>query len=209
MADSDAGRHARHPRPLLHRTERKSLRRRVGEVRYAGRRACGLSHRRENAELAAMDMVSFEHVDNVPGITTEPKPPAGIPLSFNDPSKPQALDPPRRPAALSPTTPACESDGDAGDPQASALARKHHAYSEVIFCLHLLGRPHTSTHALALRRTALRSRLFAWSFQFQSGPRSRIRADSDEAGHAFQFEAGRAFRSEAGHPWRRSHGSIS
>ena len=34
-------------------------------------------------------------------------------------------------------------------------------------------------------------------------------ADSDEAGHAFQFEAGRAFRSEAGHPWRRSHGSIS
>lgn len=34
-------------------------------------------------------------------------------------------------------------------------------------------------------------------------------ADSDEAGHAFQFEAGRVFRSEAGHPWRRSHGSIS
>jgi hypothetical protein len=34
-------------------------------------------------------------------------------------------------------------------------------------------------------------------------------ADSDEAGHAFQFEAGRGFRSEAGHPWRRSHGSIS
>ncbi|MCP1749084.1 hypothetical protein ABIF99_000263 [Bradyrhizobium japonicum] len=34
-------------------------------------------------------------------------------------------------------------------------------------------------------------------------------ADSDEAGHAFQFEAGRAFRSEAGHPLRRSHGSIS
>ncbi|MCK1449728.1 response regulator, partial [Bradyrhizobium sp. 35] len=32
-------------------------------------------------------------------------------------------------------------------------------------------------------------------------------ADSDEAGHAFQFEAGRVFRSEAGHPWRRSHGS--
>jgi hypothetical protein len=34
-------------------------------------------------------------------------------------------------------------------------------------------------------------------------------ADSDEAGHAFQFEAGRVFRSEAGHPWRRSHGSNS
>lgn len=36
-----------------------------------------------------------------------------------------------------------------------------------------------------------------------------VAADSDEAGHAFQFEAGRVFRSEAGHPWRRSHGSIS
>ncbi|WP_247567558.1 hypothetical protein, partial [Bradyrhizobium sp. 151] len=35
----------------------------------------------------------------------------------------------------------------------------------------------------------------------------RLNADSDEAGHAFQFEAGRVFRSEAGHPWRRSHGS--
>ncbi|MHC2585357.1 hypothetical protein [Bradyrhizobium diazoefficiens] len=41
---------------------------------------------------------SFEHVDNVPGITTEPKPPAGIPFSFNDPGKPQTLDPPRRPS---------------------------------------------------------------------------------------------------------------
>lgn len=39
--------------------------------------------------------------------------------------------------------------------------------------------------------------------------KSHIAADSDEAGHAFQFEAGRGFRSEAGHPWRRSHGSIS
>jgi hypothetical protein len=50
---------------------------------------------------------SFEHVDNVPGKTTEPKPPAGMPLSFNDPSKPQALDPPRaqRPRPLSPANP--------------------------------------------------------------------------------------------------------
>jgi recombinational DNA repair ATPase RecF len=40
-------------------------------------------------------------------------------------------------------------------------------------------------------------------------PSEFLRADSDEAGHAFQFEAGRAFRSEAGHPLRRSHGSIS
>ena len=48
---------------------------------------------------------SFEHVDNVPGITTEPKPPAGIPLSFNDPNKPQALDPRQRPPAISPTNP--------------------------------------------------------------------------------------------------------
>jgi hypothetical protein len=47
---------------------------------------------------------SFEHVDNVPGITTEPKPPAGIPLSFNDPNKPQALDPPQIPPAISPIT---------------------------------------------------------------------------------------------------------
>jgi hypothetical protein len=48
---------------------------------------------------------SFEHVDNVPGIGTEPTPPAGIPLSFNDPNKPQALDPPMRPLAISPRNP--------------------------------------------------------------------------------------------------------
>ena len=48
---------------------------------------------------------SFEHVDNVPGITIEPKPPAGIPLSYNNPSQPQQLVPPTRPSALSPTNP--------------------------------------------------------------------------------------------------------
>jgi len=48
---------------------------------------------------------TFEQVDNVPGLTTEPKPPTGIALSFNDPSKPQALDPARRPKAISPTNP--------------------------------------------------------------------------------------------------------
>ena len=49
---------------------------------------------------------SFEHVDNVPGVNTEPKPPAGIPLSFNDPNKPQVLDPPTGPSPISPTNPA-------------------------------------------------------------------------------------------------------
>lgn len=36
---------------------------------------------------------SFEHVDNVPGTTTEPATPAGIPHSFNDPAQPQTLGP--------------------------------------------------------------------------------------------------------------------
>lgn len=41
-------------------------------------------------------------------------------------------------------------------------------------------------------------------------PRQAVHiADSDEAGHAFQFEAGRGFRSEGGHPWRRSRGSTT
>ncbi|MEJ0075348.1 MAG: hypothetical protein WDO17_07845 [Alphaproteobacteria bacterium] len=48
---------------------------------------------------------SFEHVDNVPGITNEPKPPAGIPFSFNDPAQPQVLNPAQRPAPLSPANP--------------------------------------------------------------------------------------------------------
>jgi hypothetical protein len=38
---------------------------------------------------------TFEHVDNVPGITTEPKPPAGVPFSFNDSNLPQTLSPAR------------------------------------------------------------------------------------------------------------------
>jgi hypothetical protein len=48
---------------------------------------------------------TFEQVDNVPGLTTEPKPPAGIPLSFNNPSQPQTLTPPRAPPPISSTNP--------------------------------------------------------------------------------------------------------
>jgi hypothetical protein len=36
---------------------------------------------------------SFEHVDNVPGQTTEPTPPTGVPFSFNDARRPQTLSP--------------------------------------------------------------------------------------------------------------------
>jgi hypothetical protein len=46
---------------------------------------------------------TFEHVDNVPGLSSEPKPPSGVPFSFNDPSKPQTLDPRRPPPPISPT----------------------------------------------------------------------------------------------------------
>jgi len=42
---------------------------------------------------------TFEHVDNVPGDQ------AGGGLSFNDPSRPQALDPARRPRAITPDNP--------------------------------------------------------------------------------------------------------
>lgn len=48
---------------------------------------------------------SFEHVDNVPPKTTEPKAPSSIPLSFNNPAQPQTLTPPSRPPAISPTNP--------------------------------------------------------------------------------------------------------
>ena len=49
-----------------------------------------------------------------------------------------------------------------------------------------------------------------WSFSYAK----TVIADSDEAGHAFQYEAGRPFRDEAGHgsdlkpaTWRSLHGS--
>ncbi|MBV8526547.1 MAG: hypothetical protein JOY71_31290 [Acetobacteraceae bacterium] len=48
---------------------------------------------------------TFEQIDNVPGITTEPKPPSGTPFSFNDPIQQQALNPAKRPPAISPTNP--------------------------------------------------------------------------------------------------------
>jgi hypothetical protein len=48
---------------------------------------------------------TFEQVDNVPGLTTEPKPPAGVPFAFNDPGQPQALNPTRPPPAISTANP--------------------------------------------------------------------------------------------------------
>jgi hypothetical protein len=48
---------------------------------------------------------SFEHVDNVPGKTTEPKPPAGVPFSFHDPNQPPTLDPALPPHAISAANP--------------------------------------------------------------------------------------------------------
>lgn len=47
---------------------------------------------------------TFEHIDNVPG-AEHPAPPAGVGLSFNDPSLPQSLDPRRRPLAITPDNP--------------------------------------------------------------------------------------------------------
>lgn len=50
---------------------------------------------------------TFEQIDNVPGLSSEPKPPSGVPFSFNEPTKPQVLDPPQRrpPPPISPTNP--------------------------------------------------------------------------------------------------------
>lgn len=48
---------------------------------------------------------SFEHVDNVPPKSTEPAPPVGVMHSFNNPAQTQALTPPNRPPAISPTNP--------------------------------------------------------------------------------------------------------
>jgi hypothetical protein len=48
---------------------------------------------------------TFEQIDNVPGLSSEPKPPSGVPLSLNDPSKPQVLNPRRAPPPISPSNP--------------------------------------------------------------------------------------------------------
>src|SRR5580704_4221216 len=48
---------------------------------------------------------TFEQVDNVPGKTTEPKPPPGVPFSFNNGGPPKALDPKDMPPAISPPPP--------------------------------------------------------------------------------------------------------
>jgi hypothetical protein len=48
---------------------------------------------------------TFEQIDNVPGLTREPKPPAGVSFSFNDPAKPATLSPAKRPPAISPANP--------------------------------------------------------------------------------------------------------
>jgi hypothetical protein len=45
---------------------------------------------------------TFEHIDNVPAKTTEPKPQADVPFSFNNPGQPQALNPAKRPPSISP-----------------------------------------------------------------------------------------------------------
>ena len=46
---------------------------------------------------------TFEQVDNVPGLTSEPRPPPGVSFSFNNATGPQALDPPKAPQPISPT----------------------------------------------------------------------------------------------------------
>jgi hypothetical protein len=48
---------------------------------------------------------SFEHVDNVPGLTSEPKPPEGVPFSFYDPNGPPTLSPYIPPPPISPSNP--------------------------------------------------------------------------------------------------------
>ena len=48
---------------------------------------------------------SFEHVDNVPGLTSEPKPPEGVPFSFYDPNGPSTLTPYIPPQAISQSNP--------------------------------------------------------------------------------------------------------
>jgi hypothetical protein len=48
---------------------------------------------------------SFEHVDNVPGLTSEPTPPEGVPFSFYDPNGPPKLSPEIRPRPISPSNP--------------------------------------------------------------------------------------------------------
>jgi hypothetical protein len=69
---------------------------------------------------------SFEHVDNVPGLSSEPPPPAGIPRSFNNPGQPQALIPEGRPPALSPDNP------PASDPSPMQVVRKQPIQSKTM-----------------------------------------------------------------------------
>jgi hypothetical protein len=44
---------------------------------------------------------TFEHVDNVPGITDEPRPPPGVPFSFNNGDGPPTLYPEKAPPSIS------------------------------------------------------------------------------------------------------------
>ena len=69
---------------------------------------------------------SFEHVDNVPAIADEPRPPAGVPMSFNDPARPQALDPATPPLAVSPANP------PSADPSPMQVIRKQKIASETM-----------------------------------------------------------------------------
>jgi hypothetical protein len=61
---------------------------------------------------------TFEHVDNVPGLTTEPGPPAGVPYSFHNGGPPSTLSPEPAPPAISIANP------PAADPEPMQVVRK-------------------------------------------------------------------------------------
>jgi hypothetical protein len=71
---------------------------------------------------------TFEQIDNVPGLNTEPKPPSDVPFSFNDPTRPQSLDPApaMRPLPISPTNPPL------ADPRANQVVRMQRIRDETM-----------------------------------------------------------------------------
>ena len=69
---------------------------------------------------------TFEHVDNVPGRTTEPAPPSNVPYSFHNPDLPKTLIPAKRPHPIT-------SHNVEADPSPMQVVRKHEILREIMY----------------------------------------------------------------------------
>jgi hypothetical protein len=68
---------------------------------------------------------TFEHVDNVPGKSSEPKPPANVRFSFNNGGLPETLDPAKAPPPVTPLN-------FQKDPSPMQVVRRHEISEEIM-----------------------------------------------------------------------------